>query len=157
MRSTPGRHMTPPTSTSSAVCCRSPWWRSARTGALTSFHTLGTWARLAEELDGWRCRVFQRDQGPPLIESFLYLGRAKRIPVYAFYDQRRYLQTWWSGRSAAAERTVEEWLAGRTFAELDKTEAREIGRRFDDGYRQRFRRANFVEIKTLLGACFHLE
>ena len=121
------------------------------------FHTLPTWARLAEELDGWRFLVFQRDQDPPLIESFLYRGSAKRIPVYAFYDARRYLQTWWSGRCAAAQRAVDGWLAGRTFAELDDAGRQEIGRRFEEGYRNEFRRANFVEIKTQLGAFFHLD
>ena len=121
------------------------------------FHTLPTWARLTEELAGWSLYVFQRDQDPPLIESFLYRGSAKRIPVYAFYDSRRYLQTWWSGRSAAAQRAVDGWLAGRAYADLDDAARREMGRRFEDGYRNEFRRANFVEIKAQLGAFFHLE
>ncbi len=119
------------------------------------FHTLPTWARLVEELDGWRLAVFERDSGPPLIDSFLYRGSAKRVPVYAFYDARRYLQTWWSGRGAIAQRAVDGWLAGRTFAELDDAERRSIGRRFEDGYRGEFRRANFLEIKAQLAAFFH--
>ncbi len=121
------------------------------------FHTLPTWARLVEALDGWQLRVFQRDQDPPLIDSFLYRGTAKRVPVYAFYDARRYLQTWWSGRGAIAQRAVDGWLAGRTFPELSDDERKEIGRRFEKGYREEFRRANFVEIKTQLGAFFHLQ
>lgn len=121
------------------------------------FHTLPTWARLASQLDGWRLAVFQRDQEPPLIDSFLWRGSAKRIPVYAFYDSRRYLQTWWSGRSAAAERAIHEWLAGRTYAELDEGERQEIGRHFNDAYRREFRRGNFVEIKAQLGAFFHVD
>ncbi len=121
------------------------------------FHTLPTWARLTEALDGWRLLVFQRDQDPPLIDSFLHRGSAKRVPVYAFYDSRLYLQTWWSGRSAAAQRAVDSWLAGRTFAELDTASRESIGRRFEEGYRNEFRRANFVEIKTQLAAFFHLD
>jgi Thioredoxin len=121
------------------------------------FHTLPTWARLVEALDGWRLRVFQRDQDPPLIDSFLYRGTSKRVPVYAFYNDRRYLQTWWSGRSAIAQRAVDGWLAGRTYADLDDAERKEMGRRFEEGYRNKFRRANFVEIKTQLGAFFHLD
>ena len=120
------------------------------------FHTLPTWARVAEAVDGWSFRVFQRDQDPPLIDSFLYRGSSKRIPVYAFYDSRRYLQTWWSGRCGEAELAVQEWLAGHTFAELDVEERKEIGRRFEEGYRQRFRRGNFLEIKAQLGAFFHV-
>lgn len=37
------------------------------------------------------------------------------------------------------------------------TSREEIGRRFNDAYREEFRRANFVEIKIQLGAFFHLE
>jgi cytoskeletal protein CcmA (bactofilin family) len=121
------------------------------------YHTLPTWARLADELDGWSFFVFQRDQDPPLIDSFLWRGNAKRVPVYAFYDARRSLQTWWSGRSGAAERAVKGWLAGRTFAELDAESRAEIGRLFNDGYRREFRRTNFLEIKAQLGAFFHVE
>lgn len=121
------------------------------------FHTLPTWARLTSELDGWRLAVFPRDQGPALIDWFLWRGSAKRIPVYAFYDARRYLQTWWSGRGAAAERAIQEWLAGRTYAELDDARRQEIGRLFSDAYRREFRRANFVEIMAQLGAFFHVD
>lgn len=120
------------------------------------YHTLPTWACLAAELEGWTLRVFQRDQDPPLIDSFLWNGTSKRVPVYAFYNSRRYLQAWWSGRSGVAEQAVLAWLAGRTFAELDDASRKEIGDRFSDSYRREFRRANFVEIKTLLGACFHV-
>lgn len=120
------------------------------------FHTMPTWARLAEELDGWTFSVFRRDQDPPLIDSFLWKGSAKRVPVYAFYDARHHLQTWWSGRSGVAEKAVLDWLAGRTYAELDDASRKEMGVRFNDSYRRELRRANFVEIKTLLGAFFHV-
>ena len=30
------------------------------------FHTLPTWARLTEEIEGWQFCVFRRDQDPPL-------------------------------------------------------------------------------------------
>jgi hypothetical protein len=76
---------------------------------------------------------------------------------YAFYDARRYLQTWWSGRGAIAQHAVDGWLAGRTYADLDDAERKAMGRRFEEGYRGEFRRANFVEIKTQLGAFFHLD
>lgn len=121
------------------------------------FHTLPTWARLTSELEGWRLAVFQRDQEPPLIDSFLWRGSAKRVPVYAFYDARRYLQTWWSGRCATAESALKGWLGGRTYAELDDARRQEIGRLFSDAYRQQFRRANFVEIRAQLAAFFHVD
>lgn len=121
------------------------------------FHTLPTWARLTEALDGWSLHVFQRDQDPPLIDSFLWRGDAKRVPVYAFYDARRYLQTWWSGRSGVAEQAVKGWLAGRSFADLDAASRAEISDRFNDGYRREFRRLNFLEIKAQLGAFFHVD
>ena len=121
------------------------------------YHTLPTWARLCESLDGWLLRVFERDQDPPLIDFFLYRGSGKRVPVYAFYDARRFLQTWWSGRSATAQRAVDGWLAGRAFGDLDEAAREEIGRRFEDGYRSEFRRSNFLEIKTQLAAFFHLD
>lgn len=120
-------------------------------------HTLPTWVRIAEALDGWRCAIFPRDEHPELMEAFLYRGRAKRVPVYAFYDQRGYLQTWWSGRSAIAQQAWDGWLAGRAYADLDKEEGAAIGRRLQDGYRQRFRRANFEEILRQLAAFFHRE
>ena len=120
------------------------------------FHTLPTWARLAEELPGWSLRVFERDRNLRLMDSFLYREKSRRIPVYAFYDRNRSLQTWWSGRGAEAQEAVDGWLAGRAFADLDEASRKDFARRFDSGYRERFRRSNFVEILALLRAFFHL-
>lgn len=119
------------------------------------YHTLPTWARVVEELPDWSLRIFRRDSEPDLMPYFLGRNKARRIPVYAFYDQRDYLQVWWSGRSEPAQKALDGFLRGRTFAELDergKDGAREV---LGGGYRQGFRRANFEEILTLLGAFFH--
>lgn len=119
------------------------------------YHTLPTWARLVEELPQWSLKVFPRDVEPDLMAFFLGRNKARRIPVYAFYDQRDFLQVWWSGRSEPAQDALDEFLQGRKFAELDelgKAGARKV---LGDGYRQQFRRANFDEILTLLEAFFH--
>lgn len=120
-------------------------------------HTLPTWAHLADLLPGWSCHLFPRDQHPELMGSFLYRSRAQRIPVYAFYDQRNYLQTWWSGRSREAEAWVRDFLAGREYDDLDEAARAELAEAFDRAYRERFRRANFAETMSLLRAFFHVE
>lgn len=121
------------------------------------YHTLPTWARIAEELPGWELRVFARDQHPDVMEPFRWqANRALRIPVYAFYDQAGWLQTWWSGRSGVAERRVKELLAGRTYAQLDPEEQKRFGQAFGEEYRTTFRRKNFEEILEQLRAFFHL-
>ena len=120
------------------------------------YHTVPTWARLAEELDGWSFHMFRRDTGPQLIDYFLYRGTAKRVPVYAFYDQNRNLQAWWSGRGATAQHEMDGWLGGRPFSEFSDDEKAVVRVQLDDGYRERFRRLNFAEIRTQLGAFFHV-
>jgi hypothetical protein len=40
------------------------------------FHTLPTWARLAEELPGWELRVFPRDAHPDVMRYFLWAKEA---------------------------------------------------------------------------------
>lgn len=119
------------------------------------FHTLPTWARLAENLPGWSCHIFPRDQHPQLMDNFLYRLKSKRIPVYAFFDQNRSLQVWWSGRSREAQEVVDGALRGRALDELSKDERLDLRKVFEDGYRGRFRRLNFEEILTLLRAFFH--
>jgi hypothetical protein len=89
------------------------------------------------------------------MESFLWLGQAQRIPVYAFFLGDK-LQVWWSGRGAAAERAIHEALAGRPFAALADDEKKRLGQQFEEGYRSQFRRRNLEEILTLLAAFFHL-
>lgn len=119
-------------------------------------HTLPTWDAVCSELDGWSIHVFPRDEHDELMQAFLWKGEAKRIPVYAFFDQRGHLQTWWSGRGATAEARLKEWLAGRSFADLDDDEKKAIGERLDKGYREGFRRENFREILDQLRAFYHL-
>lgn len=118
------------------------------------YHTLPTWARLAEELPGWELGVFARDANPDVMEPFLWHGDRRRIPVYAFYLGDR-LQVWWSGRGAAAEKSLAGVLAGRRFAALPEDERRHLTALLEDGYRREFRRQSFEEILTLLGAFFH--
>ena len=122
------------------------------------FNTLPTWARIVEELPGWELRVFPRDEHLDLMWSFLWREQeAQRIPVYAFYDAAGRLQTWWSGRSAQAERALQELTAGRPFGQIPAEERARISAIFEERYRREFRRANFEEILTLLRAFFHLE
>ncbi|MCH9649141.1 MAG: thioredoxin family protein [Deltaproteobacteria bacterium] len=120
------------------------------------FHTLPTWAKLGELLPDWDCRIFPLDENPDLMEAFLYKGRAKRIPVYAFFDQRGYLQAWWSGRCRQAQEALDGHLGGRTFAELSAEEKSGLTEFLNAGYRESFRRQNFLEIMALLKAFFHV-
>lgn len=120
------------------------------------FHTLPTWARLVEELPGWELRVFARDSHQDLMRYFLWAKGAQRIPVYAFYDDAGRLQVWWSGRGAVAQKAMDDALAGRAFGELEADEKKRLGETLDQGYRERFRRANFEEIVALLRAFYHL-
>lgn len=120
------------------------------------FHTLPTWARLVEELEGWRLLIFPRDEHPELMEAFLWQGTAKRIPVYAFYDKRGFLQTWWSGRGREAQEALDGILGGRAFDELDDATRQRAVELFERGYPERFRRANLEEILVQLGAFFHV-
>jgi len=120
------------------------------------YHTLPTWVRIADELPGWQLRIFSRDAPPHLMRFFLWRKDAQRIPVYAFYDDEDRLQTWWSGRSATAQRAFDESLGGRPFSKLEPEERKKVSEAFEEGYRREFRRANFDEILTLLRAFFHL-
>lgn len=120
------------------------------------YHTLPTWARVAGELPGWDLRVFARDSHPDVVRYFLWKKEAQRIPVYAFYDEAGRLQVWWSGRSAPAQRMIDDALAGRSFGDLDPDEKARVGGILEEGYRRELRRANFLEVLALLRAFFHL-
>lgn len=119
------------------------------------YHTLPTWARLVEELPGWELGVFARDANPDVMEPFLWRGDRQRIPVFAFYLGDR-LQVWWSGRGAAAEQALADFLAGRGFADLSDEERRHATRLLQEGYSREFRRQNLEEVLTILRAFFHV-
>ena len=119
------------------------------------YHTLPTWARLAEELPGWELGVFARDANPDVMEAFLWRGERQRIPVYAFY-LGDLLQVWWSGRGAAAERQLAGFLAGRGIADLSEEERRRANLLLQEGYRREYRRQNLEEVLALLHAFFHV-
>lgn len=120
------------------------------------FHTLPTWARVAEEVTGWALRVFPPDEPRELMNAFLWHGQSRRIPVYAFYDHSDLLQTWWSGRSREAQEAYEAALGGTSWEEADEATRRKVADVFGEGYPARFRRANFEEILALLSAFFHV-
>ena len=120
------------------------------------YHTLPTWVPIAEELPDWELRVFSRDANAELMSFFLWRQDAQRIPVYAFYDDEDRLQTWWSGRSAVAQRSFDDALAGRAFSSLEPEERKRISEGTEEGYRREFRRANLDEILTQLRAFFHV-
>lgn len=121
------------------------------------YHTLPNWARIADELPGWDFRVFARDSHPDVMRYFLWKKEAaQRIPVYAFYDEAGRLLAWWSGRSGVAQKALDDALKGRTFADLDPKERKKVSHDIEEGYRREFRRANFVEVLTLLRAFFHV-
>jgi len=121
------------------------------------FHTLPTWARLADELPGWELKVFSREGNPELMSSFVSHDDRRMIPVYAFYNGAGRLQAWWSGRTAAADAAIDRLLAGRPFIELDTGERAEVGRALGEAYRDELRRRAFEEIRALLTAFFHLD
>ncbi len=119
------------------------------------YHTLPTWAAIAEALPGWELGIFSRDANPDVMEPFLWRGDRRRIPVYAFYLGSQ-LQVWWSGRGAAAEQTLAAFLAGRAFAALSEDERRRATLLLQEGYRRDFRRRNLEEVLALLRAFFHV-
>ena len=119
------------------------------------FHTLGTWARLVEELSEWEMRIFARDESPDVMARYLWLREKQRIPVYAFHDEDLRPIVWWSGRSAVAQAAVEEILNGRTYAEATKADKEKLGEVFDSRYLSEFRRANFQEVFRVLVGTFH--
>jgi len=120
------------------------------------YNTLPTWARIADALDGWELRVFPRDRHPDLMDAFLWKGRAKRIPVYAFLDERLALQAWWSGRGREAQAALDGVTRGRGYDELDDDERAEAGRVLREGYPRRYRRESFEEVLALLRAFHHV-
>ena len=120
------------------------------------FHTLPTWVRVAEALEGWTCLIYPRDENPELMDSFLYESRAQRIPVYAFYDRNRSLQCWWSGRCRHAQEQIDAVAQGRSYAEMDDDSRRKTAAVLSAGYPARYRRENFEEILALLRAFFHV-
>ena len=119
-------------------------------------HTLGTWARVAEAIDGWECRIFPRDENPDLMDGFLYRSRAARIPVYAFYDRNRSLQCWWSGRCRDAQARIDAITRGRSYEEMDDEARTATAAVLREGYPARYRRENFEEILAMLRAFFHV-
>ena len=119
-------------------------------------HTLPTWARVAERLDGWQLKVFAWDTEPDLTDSFVWNEKLRRVPVYAFHDVAGRLQVWWSGRGGEAEAEVSRLLGGRKFTDLDPSQREAIGRALDSSYRKDLRRRNLAEILAMLAAFFHL-
>jgi hypothetical protein len=119
------------------------------------YHTLGTWARLAEELPGWEMRIFARDENPDLMARYLWLREKLRIPVYAFHDEDLRPIVWWSGRSAIAQSAVDEILKGESYADATEAEREQLREVFERRYRTEFRRANFREIFSVLTGIFH--
>ena len=119
-------------------------------------HTLPTWVRVSEALEGWVCRIFPRDENPELMDGFLYESRAKRIPVYAFYDRNLFLQCWWSGRCRHAQEQIDAITRGRSYEELDDEMRQKTATVLREGYPARYRRENFEEILATLRAFFHV-
>jgi hypothetical protein len=118
------------------------------------YHTLGTWARLVEEL-GWEMRIFARDENPDVMARYLWLREKLRIPVYAFHDEDLRPIVWWSGRSAVAQSAVDEIPQGKSYADATEAEQKRLREVFDGRYRSEFRRANFREIFEVLRRIFH--
>ena len=119
------------------------------------FHTLGTWARLAEDLSGWEMRIFARDENRDVMARYLWLQEKLRIPVYAFHDEDLRPIVWWSGRSAVAQDAVDEILCGRNNAEATEADKERLRDSFGSRYWSEFRRANFQEILHVLMGTFH--
>jgi hypothetical protein len=120
------------------------------------YHTLPTWVRVSEALESWACRIFPRDENPELMDGFLHKSRAKRIPVYAFYDRNRSLQCWWSGRCRHAQEQIDAIARGRSYEEMDDESRGNTAAVLREGYPARYRRENFEEILAVLRAFFHV-
>jgi len=120
------------------------------------YHTLPTWVRIAEQLPGWSYHIFRRDENPRLMDHFVQDSGGRSVPVYAFFDDRDRLLTWWSGRGREAQEEVDTLLAGRQFIDLSPADRKAVGEAFGQSYRQRLRRANFLEIVELLCTYHHL-
>ena len=86
-----------------------------------AFTTLGFWVRFAGEL-GWELKVFRRDAEPDLMSHFLRNGRARSIPVYAFYTRNLEPLFWFSGRHPKGDHFKEEHLGGRAYDDLSTRE-----------------------------------
>jgi hypothetical protein len=119
------------------------------------FHTLGTWARLVADLDGWGMRIFARDENPEVMARYLWLREKKRIPVYAFHDEDLRPILWWSGRGAVAQAAIDDILGGKGYAEATESEKERIRSVFGERYWKEFRRASFREVFEVLVRVFH--
>ena len=119
------------------------------------FHTLGTWARLVEELPGWEMRIFARDENPEVMARYLWLREKQRVPAYAFHDEDLRPIFWWSGRGAVAQRAVDDILGDRSYSEATESEKERLQETFGSRYVSEFRRANFREVFEVLVRAFH--
>ena len=86
-----------------------------------AYFTLGFWVRLVEYLE-WEIRIFKRDSGPDMIAHFLKDGKAKSIPVYAFYTGEFEPLFWFSGRHAAGAQWKKDRLKGKDYDDLSPRE-----------------------------------
>lgn len=120
------------------------------------FHTVPTWVRITEQLPGWSYRIFRRDEHPALMDHFVQDSGSRSLPVYAFFDDRHRLRVWWSGRGREAQAEVDRLLDGRSFIDLSPADREAVGKAFERSYRERLRRANFLEIVDLLRTYYHL-
>ena len=119
-------------------------------------HTLPTWVRIAKHLRGWSYTIFRRDENPELMDHFVQDSGGRALPVYAFFDDGDRLLTWWSGRGREAQEEVDRLLGDRRFVDLSTADRRAVGEAFSQSYRDRLRRANFLEIVDLLHTYHYL-
>jgi len=119
-------------------------------------HTLPTWVRIAEQLPAWSYRIFHRDAHPELMDRFVQASGARSLPVYAFFDDGNRLRAWWAGRGREAQQEVDRLLGDRRFVDLSTADREAVGEAFSQSYRDRLRRANFLEIIDLLRTYYHL-
>lgn len=89
-----------------------------------SYNTLGFYARLAEFL-GWEIKIFEKETPPLIIGNFKKNGIKEAVPMYAFYNVDGDLLFWVSDRDETIEPWHKNWLAGRDYNSLLKSEKKQ--------------------------------
>lgn len=120
-----------------------------------AYFTLGFWVRLIEFLE-WEIRIFKRDSGLDMIAHFLKNGKAKSIPVYAFYTGELEPLFWFSGRHAAGAQWKRDRLKGKDYDELSPREKVMFRRALSAYYEESLFEATAIDLLEKLINCRNL-
>jgi len=120
-----------------------------------AYFTLGFWVRLVEYLE-WEVQIFKRDSGPDMIAHFLKDGKAKSIPVYAFYTGDLEPLFWFSGRHAAGAQWKKERLKGKDYDDLPPREKVLFRKALAAYYEESLFEATAIDLLENLKSCLNL-